>query len=668
MFRKYFRSIFLFLSLLLCDCNGAQQQVMPAPKVDPNQSIIFHNGVVLTMDADRPIAEAVSIKGEKIEAVGTNVEILALQSIGTEAIDLEGRTLMPGFVDAHTHILNDARSQGRSLDQAQTLALRNGITTLGDLYVDESFTREIQAFALRGELRVRTNLYLVANTNCGINLGDWYMKYPPTRQPGEMLRVGGVKIFTDGGSCGGVALSFELEPGQGQGDLWLTQDRLNEMVAEAQAAGYQVAIHAIGDRAVAQAQDAIAFALDGSPNIYRHRMEHLSVLRPEFISRFGELGIVPVLNGEYPVCTPFGPAIPEGYRDWEWPWLELRSANPDLQIAWHSDYPFLSGNPFVHLYGFVTRNGVFQNYTCPAKDWLIDDTLTVLESLSIMTIESAYALFRDEEVGSLETGKYADMIVISGNPLTKSEDELKSLDVLVAMVGGSFEYCNPRNPDLCPTYQVRTPLPLPDFRPAVPIRWVTLLGVIVLPLIVGLLRWRMPGRRWLARLGGVSAIVGGALWIWVWAIRIGDFDTYGLLNWLLIGASTLLAIAAVGLTYTIRPSRLSELGLAMVSLGLVAVAVGQILTSWFRWEDAWLFLIFGLLGHAFGLIIFGLANLRARRMLLINLLPLIIALAGILLPLILSTVAGESNLPVIAMGYGLGIGWIVNGVLHGLIS
>ena len=368
-----------FLVILLAACSGAQLPAMPTPAVSANQSIIFFNGAVLTMDTNRPTSEAVSIKGEKIEAVGTNEEILALQEADTKLVDLDGRTLMPGFVDAHTHILNDARSQDRSLDQAQTLALRNGITTLGDLYVDESFMREMQAFALRGELRVRTSLYMVANTNCGNDQGDWYLKYPPTRQPGEMLRIGGVKIFTDGGSCGGVALSFELEPGSGLGDLWLTQEKLNEMVAEAQAAGYQVAIHAIGDRAVAQAQDAIAFALDGGPNIYRHRLEHLSVLRPEFIPRFGELGIVPVLNGEYPVCTPFGPPIPEGYRDWEWPWRELRSANPDLHIAWHSDYPFLSGNPFVHLYGFVTRNGVFQNYTCPAKEWLVDDTLTVQE-------------------------------------------------------------------------------------------------------------------------------------------------------------------------------------------------------------------------------------------------------------------------------------------------
>ena len=656
-------SVALFLSIFLAACASAKQPVVQARMVDANQSIIFNNGAILTMDTDRPIVEAIAIKGEKIEAIGSDEEILALQTPRTVLVDLAGRTLMPGFVDAHTHILNDARSQGRSLDQAQALALRNGITTLGDLYVDDGFMREMQAFELSGGLRVRTSLYMVANTNCGSSMGRWYKKYPPTHQPGEMLRVGGVKIFTDGGSCGGVALSFELEPGGGNGDLWLTQDELNAMVSEAQAAGYQVAIHAIGDRAVAQAQDAIAFALGGGPNIYRHRMEHLSVLRPEFLPRFADLDIVPVLNGEFPVCTPFGPPIPDGYREWEWPWRELRRSNPDLHIAWHSDYPFLSVNPFVHLYGFVTRNGVFQNYTCPAKDWLVDDTLTVRESLSMMTIESAYALFRDEEVGSLLPGKYADVIVISNNPLTSPEDELKSLSVLATMVGGRFEYCNPRNTNLCPGYQMRAPLPLPDLRPAVPVRWIVLLGVIVIPLVVGLTNWRAPDRRLMARLSGVSGIFGGGLWIWVWAIRAGDFDTNGLSNWLLIGASTLLAMAAVGLTNGTRPGRVSGFGSGIACLAMISVAVGQILSSWLRWEEAWLFLIIGLLGHALGLIIFGLADWRARRQLLFNLFPLVIALAGVLLPLILSSVASESNLPVIAMGYGLGFGWMLMGIL-----
>jgi predicted amidohydrolase YtcJ len=656
------RLLLLLLSLILAACASAQPAPPPASPVDPEQSIIFHNGVILTMVKERPVAEAIAIRGDKVEALGSAEEILALQETGTTVIDLAGRTLMPGFVDAHTHILNDARSQGRSLDQAQTLALSNGITTLGDLYVDEPFLREIQAFAQRGGLRVRTSLYLVANTNCGRPMGSWYKKYPPTRQPGEMLRIGGVKIFTDGGSCGGVALSFELAPGRGLGDLWLAQDELNRMVAEAQAAGYQVAIHAIGDRAAAQAQEALAFALDSGPNIYRHRMEHVSVLRPEFIPRFGELGILPVLNGQYPVCTPFGPPVPEGYREWEWPWRALRLANPGLNIAWHSDSPFLSTNPFVHLQGFVTRTDVYQNYTCRAREWLLDDTLAVEEALSIMTIESAYALFRDGEVGSLEPGKWADVIVISGNPLTSPVDELKSLSVLATMVGGRFEFCNPRYAGLCPGYQSRTPLPLPDLRPPVPVRWLALVLALGLPLIAGLLVWRTAASRSLASLGGAAGVLGGGLLIWGWII-FSINEAADLATWQIFSAGTLLAVATAGLASFASKSRLGSAGLAIAWLGMAVFSGAMILTSWFQWENAWPLIFLGLLGHATGLVLFGLANWRAETQRPLHRLPLLIGLLGSLLPILLSFLAGESSLPYMILGFGLGLGWMLEGLL-----
>lgn len=71
------------------------------------------------------------MRGERIEAVESSAEMLALAGPDAAAINLDGRTLMPGFVDAHTHLLNDHRSQGLSLDEAQHEALKNGITTLG---------------------------------------------------------------------------------------------------------------------------------------------------------------------------------------------------------------------------------------------------------------------------------------------------------------------------------------------------------------------------------------------------------------------------------------------------------------------------------------------------------------------------------------------------------
>ena len=258
-----------------------------------------------------------------------------------------------------------------------------------------------------------------------------------------------------------------------------------------------------------------------------------------------------------------------------------------------------------------------------------------------MTIQSAYALFRDEEVGSLEPGKYADLIVISGNPLILPSEELRRLDVLVTMVGGRFEYCGPREPGLCPGYQARTPLPLPDFRPAVPIRWIVLVGMPLLPLIVGFWLVRQSDQKWLARLFGFSGIIGGGLWVWVWANSLSYVRLIDLVMWPLITSGILLAIATVGSAIGERLSRLGWIGLGMAWVGILTLAESFLLTSWFSLEAAWPFIWVGLLGHAIGLIILGMANVRARRLKPLNLLPLVIGLLGVLLPFALSFMASR---------------------------
>ncbi len=635
----------------------------PVEPADPGQSIIFHNGTVLTMEQDRPVAQAIALRGEKIEAVGSEAEVLKLRAADTVLIDLEGRTLMPGFVDAHTHVLNDAQSQEMSLDQAQALALRNGITTLGDLYVDNWFLQQMQAFDAAGFLRVRTSLYLVYNDPCGRGKGEWWKAHPPTRASGELLRIGGVKIFTDGGSCGHVALSFDHDD-QAGGDLWLTQDALSRMVAEVQAAGHQAAIHAIGDRAVAQAQAAIAFALDGQPNTYRHRMEHVSVLTPEMVRRFGELGITPVVPGQYPNCTPFGPPLAEAYGPWEWPWRDLRGQNPGLNIAWHSDYPFHPINPFIHIYGFVTRKDVQRQYVCQPEEWLKDDTLTVEQALSIMTIESAYALFREQEVGSLRPGKYADLIVISDDPATIEADALKDVRVLATMVGGRFEYCAFGQANLCPGFTSRAPIALPDTRPPVPVRWAGLLGLIALPLTFGAARWwpRVPART-LARLGGLSGVLGGATWLATWWFTQESWSNpIGV--WLLLAATAALALGVVGLAFAGRPGWLGWVGLAPSFLGAIATGSAFILSEWFHLEEGWGVMLIGLMSHTIGLTLFGLANLRARVLPRLNFLPLVIGPISGPVPLAASMLLeGEPEWPFMLVIFGLGLGWVALGGL-----
>lgn len=413
----------------------------------PRPDVILYNGVILTMEPATPQAEAIAIRGRKILAIGTSEELLRLARRDTPLINLQGHTVVPGFVDAHSHLFNDAAPSSYTLEEIQQLALSYGITTLGDLYATPEFLKQMRAFKREGHLRIRTSLYLIYNTNCGEVVGDWYKKYPPTPNRAARLRIGGVKIFADGGSCGKPALSYE------PGDLWLTQAEINAAAADAQASGFQIAIHALGDLAVEQAQNAIAFALNGQPNTFRHRIEHNAVIPPQLLPRYTEIGIVPTILALYPWCNPKGSPIPKPFRAWEWSWRALLEQNPGLHVAWHGDYPYSDINPLHHLFGFVTRDGIADDGAiCEAPDWFKANTLSVEQALPLMNLGAAYALFRDEYVGSLKPGKFADLVLLSDNPLTVPPLALKDIQVWMTMLDGQVEYCAKSQETFCPQW------------------------------------------------------------------------------------------------------------------------------------------------------------------------------------------------------------------------
>jgi len=181
--------------------------------------------------------------------------------------------------------------------------------------------------------------------------------------------------------------------------------------------------------------------------------------------------------------------------------------------------------------------------------------------------------------------------------------------------------------------------------------------------LVGFWLVRQSNKRWLALLGGVSGIIGGALWVWVWAIRIRMTDSIDLVIWPLIISGILLAIATVGSAYGERLSRLGWFGMVTAWIGILTLSESFLLTSWFRLEAAWLLIWVGLLGHAIGLILLGVANVQARRLKPLNLLPLAIGLLGVVLPFAFSFVTEGFNWPLIVMGCVLGFGWILTGFL-----
>lgn len=414
--------------------------------------LVLFNGRVVPMDTEEGEAEAVAIGGGRVLHVGSDAEILALAGPETRRVDLGGRTVLPGLVDAHTHLFNDAWRMGTGLAGGQDSLLAHGVTTAGNAFVTPEFLAEMRAFDAAGGLVVRTSLYLIYTDNCGTPQGDWWRQHPPTREFGERLRIGGIKLFMDGGTCGSPALRQEIADGTGTGDLFLTAGDVAAAIVAAQATGHQALIHAMGDRAVEAAQDGIEQALAGRPNTLRHRIDHNVVVGPDLVGRYRELGIQPVV---FAPPMLFQAMVDEPGRCASLlpnPYLEVALSNtrmlvdslPDLPPAWHGDDPWvMSRSPFRDLFMMVTRVRRSDNLAidCPPTDWQLATAVTVEEGLRMMTLGAARALFRETEVGSLEPGKLADLIVLPANPLEVPAAELWDLQVDVTVVGGEVAYC-----------------------------------------------------------------------------------------------------------------------------------------------------------------------------------------------------------------------------------
>ena len=424
----------------------------------PPASLIFFNGIVLTMDPTEGGAQAVALHEDSVMRIGSDEQLLELADPSTALVDLRGATVLPGIVDAHTHLFNDAYRLDLDLLGGQRLALKNGITTLANLFSDPSFVPQMQDLAASGDLRIRTSLYLIYTNNCGIPQGDWWKDHPPTRARGERLRIGGIKVFADGGTCGEPAVSVEFVEGSGLGDLFLTGEEIALAVEEAEVTGHQVVIHAIGDRAVRAAQDGIAAGLGGRPNTLRHRIDHNVVVSADLIPRYAEIGIQPVLFGYLSsgVIQP-GPGTCEPaprnafYSAFEGNTRMLLDELPDQRVAWHGDDPWAGPvSPFRELYSMVTRVRRGETFFCPPLPWRLQTPLAAAEGPTMMTANSAYALFREDEVGMLRPGMLADLIVVSANPLTVAPEDLWDIEVWMTMIGGQVEFCREGREAVCP--------------------------------------------------------------------------------------------------------------------------------------------------------------------------------------------------------------------------
>jgi predicted amidohydrolase YtcJ len=417
--------------------------------------LAFLGGPILTMSPDQPRVEAVAIDAGRIAAVGTEAEVSQLFGSETQVVDLRGHTMLPAFVDAHAHYFDHAFLDKGDPAAYLAHALENGTATFGEAGVPEAQLPVIQQLVDGGGVKLRTNLYLRVDDPCGASQGDWWKGVTPTADLGARFRIAGVKVWTDGGACNRPARSYPYGDGS-TGDLYFEPKTLLPALAAADRLGHQVVLHALGDRAIAVAKRTLSDLLGGSDNVLRHRIDHNAILPPDLREGYAESGGIAVIFGAYSTCTYLGrdprfkfppPADKVGF---EWAWRGLIDANPGLHVAWHSDYPVFDSAPGPTLYGFVTRKQVFGDGSiCEPTAEMAAGAISVEEALHAMTIGAAYALRREDQIGSLEAGKMADLVILSDDPTALAPDALKDMQVLATVIGGEAAFCESPFGDLC---------------------------------------------------------------------------------------------------------------------------------------------------------------------------------------------------------------------------
>jgi predicted amidohydrolase YtcJ len=269
---------------------------------------------------------------------------------------------------------------------------------------------------------------------------DWLVASGLRGRRSDRLAAEAVKIWSDGGMSSRTAAihgSYPVPP-YGSGILFFELGELTEMVRDLDARGFQVCIHAQGDRAIETVLHAYAAVMAGAgggapANPRRHRIEHGGAMYPPLIARAAELGIVVVSQPGFfsTLGDGFVEAFP-GRSDQLYPFASWRRAG--ITAAGSSDAPVITADPLLGIRDAVLRRTAEGHVLGPGE------RVGVQDALALYTRAAAFAMHREHEIGSLEPGKLADFTVLDANPLETDAERIGDIRVLATVIGGTPVY------------------------------------------------------------------------------------------------------------------------------------------------------------------------------------------------------------------------------------
>lgn len=325
----------------------------------------------------------------------------------------------------------------RGWQAAFDMAMKNGVTSLqlppgGDFDI-------YQKFKDMGKLTLRLYIggSLTANKQKLGRYTELQKKYP---RDGNWIRFGYLKGFIDGTLGSGTALFFDpyIDTPEKTGLPQMPYEELEKLVMTADKAGFQIGIHAIGDKANHWVLNAYEKAqrFNGRRDS-RHRIEHAQVLHNDDIQRFAKLGVTASMQPTHCITDKRFAEKRVGIKRCQGAYAWQSLLDEMAVVAFGTDYPVEPINPLEGLYAAVTRKDRAGE---SGDGWFPDQKLSMEKTIELYTLSSAYAEFMEDRKGMIKKGYLGDVVIFNNNLMTIPHDQIMRTKVDYTIVGGKVVY------------------------------------------------------------------------------------------------------------------------------------------------------------------------------------------------------------------------------------
>ncbi|WP_350301276.1 amidohydrolase [Peribacillus frigoritolerans] len=349
------------------------------------------------------------------------------------------------YEDAQQIVLKEAlrltqNKKEKILKEFLRLLSRYGITSVNDLFAPiDYFLQDYDLFEkLDKQGGLTTRFHITPELDGNLDKAQILRN----KYESKKLQFSGLKQFVDGTVTGHTA--YFLKPYSDQLDICghpaLDPEVLIDRVVKADELGFRIRFHAIGDAAIRLALDAFEEAVrKNGKRDSRHTIEHIEVIDSDDIERFSKLGVIVSMQPDHMAASSrevYSSII--GSEREKNVFLTKSLLNSGASLALGTDFPVsISLNPMRQIYTAITR---IDSSGDPQNTWHPEQKLTLAEALQAYTYGSAYGCFREHELGTIEEGKLADLVVLDRNLFDIPESEVLKTKVVLTINDGEVVY------------------------------------------------------------------------------------------------------------------------------------------------------------------------------------------------------------------------------------